>query len=124
MKNIPHRLQKMSAAATAGAGATATTVTLADLPPEKTLLHAAKIAMEKDKPILLDYYRETRAATAFIGVDKDTREEFLVKNREEYTSPIVKKYKAGTEMLVETENSIYVVALSTQKKDVAGFDSA
>lgn len=115
----------MSAAAGTPTTATGTApVTLSDLPPEKTLLHAAKIAMEKDKPILLDYYRETRAATAFIGVDKDTREEFLVKNREEYTSPIVKKYKAGTEMLVETENSIYVVALTTQKKDVAGFDSA
>ena len=116
----------MSAVAGAGAAAATApaTVTLADLPPEKTLLHAAKIAMEKDKPILLDYYRETRANTAFIGVDKDTREEFLVKNREEYTSPIVKKYKAGTEMLVETENSIYIVALTTLKKDVAGFDSA
>jgi hypothetical protein len=99
-------------------------VTLADLPPEKTLLHAAKLALEKDKPILLDYYRETKANSAFIGVDKDTREEFLVKNREEYTSPIVKKYRAGTDMLVETENSIYIIALTTQKKDVAGFDSA
>ena len=90
-----------------------------DLPNEKVLLNAAKIAIEKDKPILLDYYRETRSGAAFLGEDKDTKEKMLVKNPEEYTSPVVKMYKAGTDYLVETENSIYIVSGNMKKKEIS-----
>jgi hypothetical protein len=90
-----------------------------DLPNEKVLLNAAKIAMEKDKPILLDYYRETRNGAAFLGEDKGTKEKMLVKNPEEYTSPVVKMYKAGTDYLVETENSIYIVSGNIKKKEIS-----
>jgi hypothetical protein len=101
------------------APAPAAPATASDLPNEKVLLNAAKIAIEKDKPILLDYYRETRSGAAFLGEDKETKEKILVKNPEEYTSPVVKMYKAGTDYLVETENSIYIVSGNIKKKEIS-----
>ena len=45
------------------------------IPGEKALFHAAKLAIELDKPILLDYYAGTQeSGTAFLGQDKVTNE--------------------------------------------------
>jgi len=85
-------------------------------PAEKTLVHAARIAVEQDKPILLDYYNDTKNAKAFLGEDPDTKERILVKNAEEYTSPIQKIFKAATDYIVMTENSIYIVSGAIKKK--------
>ena len=91
-----------------------------ELPNEKVLLHAAKIAMEQDKPILLDYFKETRAGgSAFLGEDKDTKEKILVKNPEEYTSPVQKMFKAKDDYIIVTENSVYVVSGSIKKKEIS-----
>ena len=91
-----------------------------DLPNEKVLVHAAKIAMEQDKPILLDYYKETKVGgTAFLGEDKDTKEKILVKNPEEYTSPVTKMFKAKDDYIIVTENSVYVVSGSIKKKEIS-----
>lgn len=91
-----------------------------DLPNEKVLMHAAKIALEQDKPILLDYYKETKAGgSAFLGEDKESREKILVKNREEYTSPIVKMFKAKDDYIIVTENSVYIVSGSIKKKEIS-----
>jgi hypothetical protein len=93
---------------------------VSDLPSDKVLTHAAKIAMEQDKPILLDYYKETKpGGSAFLGQDKETGEKILVKNREEYTSPVVKMFKAGNDYIIVTENSIYIVSGSIKKKDIS-----
>ena len=40
---------------------------------------------------------------------KDTQEKLLVKSVDEYTSPITKIFKSGSEFIVVTENSIYLV---------------
>lgn len=88
-------------------------------PNEKILIHAAKIAMESDKPIMLDYYRETHAQTAFLGEDKDTKEKILVKNPEEYTSPVQKMLKAKDDYIIMTENSIYIVSGNIKKKEIS-----
>jgi hypothetical protein len=103
----------MSAPAT-----TATTTQPAtEVPKDNVLRHAAKIAMERDKPILLDYYRETLAGTAFLGQDKETGEKILVKSPEEYTSPVLRMLNATDAIIVETENSLYIVApAATLKK--------
>lgn len=90
-----------------------------DLPNEKVLLHAAKIAIEKDKPILLDYYKDTRTGAAFLGQEKDTGEKYLVKGPEEYTSPVQKMFKAKDDYIVETENSIYIVSGALKKKEIS-----
>ena len=104
----------MSAAAPAAATAVDTV-----FPNEKILIHAAKLAMEQDKPIMLDYYRETHAQTAFLGEDKDTKERMLVKNPEEYTSPVQKMLKAKDDYIIITENSIYIVSGNIKKKEIS-----
>jgi len=102
-----------------GAPAPAASVA-SDIPSDKVLTHAAKIALEQDKPILLDYYKDTKpGGSAFLGQDKETGEKILVKNREEYTSPVVKMFKAGTDYIIVTENSIYIVNGSIKKKEIS-----
>jgi hypothetical protein len=86
------------------------------LPDATTLATAAKFAQQQDKPIMMDYYADTVAKRAFIGVDKETDEKILVKNREEFTSLIKKIGKAGKDFLVMTENSIYIVSGTIEKK--------
>jgi hypothetical protein len=91
-----------------------------ELPNEKVLVHAAKIAMEQDKPILLDYYKETKAGgSAFLGEDKETKEKILVKNPEEYTSPVSKMFKAKDDYIIVTENSVYIVSGMIKKKEIS-----
>jgi len=101
------------ASASAGSGASV------DIPNEKVLMHAAKLAMERDKPIVLDYFKETRDGSAFLGQDKDTSEKMLVKNAEEYTSPVIKMFKAKDDYIIETENSIYIVSGNIKKKEIS-----
>jgi hypothetical protein len=107
----------MSAPAPAATAATA--AANPDIPNEKVLIHAAKIAIEQDKPILLDYYKETRAGTAFLGQDKETGEKILVKSAEEYTSPVSKMFKAKDDYIVVTENSVYIVSGLLKKKEIS-----
>jgi len=95
-----------------------------EVPNEKTLQHAAKIAVEQDKPIMLDYYNDTKNSKAFLGEDPDTKERILVKNAEEYTSPIQKIFKTATDYIVLTENSIYIVAGTIKKKIITTGSSA
>ena len=95
-----------------------------EVPAEKTLVHAARIAVEQDKPILLDYYNDTKNAKAFLGEDPDTKERILVKNAEEYTSPIQKIFKAATDYIVMTENSIYIVSGAIKKKVITTGNSS
>ncbi len=76
--------------------------------------------MEQDKPILLDYYKDTKpGGAAFLGQEKETGEKILVKNREEYTSPIQKMFKAVGDYIIVTENSIYIVSGSIKKKEIS-----
>lgn len=79
------------------------------LPSDITLKHAAKLSIVEDKPIMLDYWTSSLDKKALIGA-RDNGEKLLVKSEEEYTSTIAKFYKSGTEYIVITENSIYVVS--------------
>jgi hypothetical protein len=90
-----------------------------EVPPEKLLVIAAKLSMEKEKPICLDYYLDTKNGTAFLGEENDTKERMLVKNPEEFTSPVDKVYKSDAGVIVETENSIYVVHSNIKKKTIS-----
>ena len=78
------------------------------LPSDITLKHVAKLAIVEDKPIMLDYWSASLDKKALVGV-KETGEKLLVKSEDEYTSPIAKFYKSGTEYIIITENSIYLV---------------
>jgi len=88
------------------------------LPSTQTLLQAAKLAIEQDRAILLDYYQQTANGTAFLGEDPDTKERILVKSKEEFTSLIKKLYKVSEDFIIITENSIYLVSGKIQKRKV------
>ena len=79
------------------------------LPSDVTLKHAAKLSIVDDKPILLDYWTASLDKKALVGA-RDNGEKLLVKSEDEYTSTIAKFYKSGTEYIIITENSIYIVS--------------
>lgn len=101
--------------------AAATTVTAPEFetPSEKTLLYAARFALEKDMPIMLDYYLDTRDGRAFLGEDEGTKEKMLVRSEEEFTSPISKIVKVDLDFIVITENSIYIVSRNLKKRTIS-----
>lgn len=88
------------------------------LPSDITLKHAAKLGIVEDKPIMLDYWSVSLDKKALVGV-KETGEKLLVKSEDEYTSPIAKFYKSGTEYIIITENSIYVVSSDIPTKKIS-----
>jgi hypothetical protein len=110
----------MATQASSTASATsATAPTAASLAPTpQTLVQAAKLAMEQDRAIMLDYYVDTAQGKAFLGEDGATKERVLVKSKEEFTSLIKKLYKVGEDFIVLTENSLYIVSGKIQKRTV------
>jgi hypothetical protein len=105
-------------ASKAPANASNTTPTGYRLPENTTLQHAAKLSIVEDKPIMFDYWTNSLEKTVLIGV-KENQEKLLVKSEEEYTSPIAKIYKVGTEYIVVTENSIYIVDVAIPTKRIS-----
>jgi hypothetical protein len=89
------------------------------LPHDKTLKHAARIAIEHDKPICLDYFNDTLEQKAFLGEDEKTKDKMLVRSAEEYTSLIQRIFKVADDFIVITENSIYIIHGSTKKKTIS-----
>jgi len=87
------------------------------LPSGITLQHCAKIAVVEDRPIMFDYWTPSCDKEVLIGV-RENGEKLLVKNEEEYTSPISKIYKVEGEYIIMTENSIYVVSADIPTKRV------
>jgi len=88
------------------------------LPENNTLQHATKLAIVEDKPIMMDYWTNSLDKTVLIGV-RENQEKLLVKSEEEYTSPISKIYKVGTEYIIVTENSIYIVDVAIPTKRIS-----
>ena len=88
------------------------------MPSPQTMMQAAKLALNEDRAIMLDYYRESCKGIAFLGEDADTKERILVKSKEEFTSLIKKLYKVGEDFIIITENSVYVVGGNIQKRKV------
>lgn len=88
------------------------------MPSPQTLVQAAKLAMQQDKAIQMDYYLDTEQGRAFLGEDTDNNEKMLVKSGEEFTSLIQKIYKVQTDFIILTENSIYLVSGKIQKRRI------
>ena len=98
-----------------------TALTTADgyrLPENTTMQHAVKLSIVEDKPIMMDYWTNSLEKTVLMGV-KENQEKLLVKSEEEYTSPISKIYKVGTEYIIVTENSIYLVDVNIPTKRIS-----
>lgn len=88
-------------------------------PSDKVLQYAFNYSLVEDKPIITDYWLDSHSDKCFIGI-KENNEKFLVKNKEEYTSTIVKLPKLDTpdEYIAITENSIYIVSSKIGKRKV------
>jgi len=79
------------------------------LPCDLVMKHLVKLSLEHDKPIMMDYWKKSLMKQAVIGV-RDSGEKMLVKNEDEYTSPISKVFKVETDYIIMTENSLYCVS--------------
>ena len=91
-----------------------------DTPCPAVLVQAAKFAIELDRPILLDYFTDSYLGKAFIGEDPETKGKILIKaTGDEFTSLIGKLYKVGADIVILTENSIYVVSGKIGKKTLS-----
>ena len=88
------------------------------LPPTALWEHISKLSIVEDKPIMLDYWTDSLDKKVLIGVKKDSGEKLLVKNAEEYTSPISKIYKTNDCYIICTENSIYLVSSNIPTKHI------
>ena len=82
------------------------------LPSDKTLQQAVKLSIKTSKPICFYFYVDSLKKK--ISIVSDGEDKIIFKNQEEHTSPILNTYKCGTEFLVVTENTIYVVSADTK----------
>jgi len=88
------------------------------MPPSSIWNQIAKISITEDKPIMLDYWLDSLEKKVLIGV-KENKEKLLVKNEEEYTSPIVKIYKMDEVYIICTENSIYLTSTKIETRRIS-----
>ena len=88
------------------------------LPPASIWNHISKISISEDKPIMLDYWVDSLEKKVLIGI-RDNDEKLLVKNAEEYTSPIVKIFKVDNVFIICTENSIYLTSSNIDKRKIS-----
>jgi len=85
-----------------------TTPAPSNLPPATVLLRAAQISVDDDRPILLDYWTDSRDKKCCIGVKDNAK--YLVKNESEYTSTVQNIFRIDGCFIVLTENSLYIVS--------------
>lgn len=105
--------------ATAATAAPVAVPKAADIIPTATaLVQAARLGIQQDKPIQLDYYVDSAQGKAFLGEDAETKERVLIKSKEEFTSLVQKIYKVDEDILILTENSIYLVNGKIQKRKI------
>ena len=104
-----------------GSSGTVTDIAKMELLTANSLTHASKIAVMEDKPIMFDYWVDSLESQVFIGIksDGESSEKILVKNAEEYTSPIAKLYKVDDTFVICTVNSIYIVKANIPRKKIA-----
>ena len=88
------------------------------LPSTGVWEHISKLSIIEDKPIMLDYWVDSLEKKALIGV-RDNNEKLLVKNSEEYTSPISKIYKVEEVYIICTENSIYLTCANIPTRKIS-----
>jgi hypothetical protein len=93
---------------------------MSQIPSATVMAQAAKVAVEQDRPIYLDYYQDSLTKACCIGVQGTTK--CLVKSDTEYTSPIesIMRIKEEKAYLIITENSLYIVHADIPVKRIVG----
>jgi hypothetical protein len=93
---------------------------MSQVPSATVMVQAAKIAIEQDRPLYLDYFNDSITKACCIGVQGTTK--MLVKSDTEYTSPIetIMRIKEEKAWLVLTENSLYIVHADIPVKRIVG----
>lgn len=88
------------------------------VPSATVMAHVAKLAIQEDMPIYLDYYNDSLQKTCCIGVSGESK--CLVKSDTAYTSPIdsIMRMKEEKTYIIKTENSIYVVSADIPVKRI------
>jgi hypothetical protein len=91
---------------------------MSQVPSATVMAQAAKIAIEQDRPIYLDYYNDSLSKKCCIGVREEDK--FLIKSDTEYTSPIasIMRIKEEKVYIILTENSLYVVSADIPVKKI------
>lgn len=87
------------------------------LPSQKLSMHAFKNAIEKDKPIILDYWMDSHLGKISICVTEDGNK-ILLKDKDQYTSSISSMSKTGNELMIITENSIYLISANVKTRKI------
>ena len=97
---------------------------MSQVPSATVMAQAAKIAIEQDRPISLDYYSDSISKKCCIGVRGN--EKMLVKSDTEYTSPIASIMRIQEEgtYIVLTENSLYVVSADIPVKRIVATEGS
>lgn len=86
----------------------APSATASNLPSAGVLLRAAQIAIDDDRPIMLDYWADSKDKKCCIGVRDGSK--YIIKSEQEYTSNIEDIKKVDGCYIVLTENSLYIVS--------------
>jgi hypothetical protein len=92
------------------------------MPSTQIMQHAVKLAIDEDKPILLDYWLDSLNKKAILGQkSNETKDKLLVKGPDEFTSKIEHIYspRGADGLIVITENSIYIVSNTIEKRRVS-----
>jgi len=87
------------------------------------MVQAAKVALQQDRPIYLDYYEDSVQKKCCIGVQGTTK--MLVKSDTEYTSPIesIMRIKEDNTWIILTENSLYIVSADIPVKKIVSSEA-
>ena len=85
------------------------------IPSDKTLQQATKLSIKLCKPICFYFYIDS--CRGRVNIVTSEGDKILYKNGEEHTSPIRNTYKVGSEFLVVTENTIYIISANTKVKN-------
>ena len=73
----------------------------------------------------MDYYVDTCTRKALLAEDETTKDRVLIKSKDEFTSIVSNIFKAGeNDLLVITENSIYIVSNKIGRKKYPGYSAA
>ena len=89
------------------------------LPSASVLVRAAQLSIDEDKPIYLDYFRDSIEKKCAIGIQSDNTK-YLVKSDSEYTSTIQSVFTCENCYIVATENSLYIVSKEVPVKKIVG----